>query len=59
MGSGHAGHQAKLMIELVAIAAEVWHTFYDECPLSTIRSLAWRRDSNKGDLDGDDLDHVA
>ena len=59
MGSGHAGRQATLTTELAAVAAECGHTFYDECPLSTIRSLAWRRDGNKGDLDGDDLEDVA
>ena len=39
MGSGHAGRQATLTSELAAVAAEGGHTFYDECPLSTIRSL--------------------
>ena len=59
MGSGRAGRQATLTNELAGVAAEIGHTFYDECPLSTIRSLAFRRDSNKGDLDEDDLDDVA
>lgn len=48
-----------LMTDLAAVAAEVEHTFYDECPLSAIYSLVRRSDCRVWDLGDDPLDVVA